>query len=234
MRTAGTQNCWRFGWKRCAGEEGQVKDSSREVEISVPAALVLPAALTSAPPAHGCFPLPISTDGLRGVSHCRKKHKTTEYLIVLPPPHISQTLTFSKYSDLQVDLPHLPPLWTAGRQNKPNREEPWNTYIFINYSAYEHAENMQRRLQHLTISQWKLRLYPPLSCFLSRVSQLFERKKRTDFSCFASFCIFSFQCGGSPRGGNDTVPASLCCGRAEMEELWEISVKKGVEMETVK
>lgn len=39
------------------------KKGRREVGILVPAALVLQAWLTSAGPAHGCSPLPISTDG---------------------------------------------------------------------------------------------------------------------------------------------------------------------------
>lgn len=69
------------------GEEG----------IVVPAALVLQARLTSAQHAHGCSQLPISTDGLLGASRGRKKYKTAESLIVLPPPPLfSQTLTFVK------------------------------------------------------------------------------------------------------------------------------------------
>lgn len=77
------------------GKDGW-KKGRREVGILVPAALVLQARLTSARPAHGCSPLPISTDGLLGASRSRKKYKTTESVIVLPPPHFSQTLTFSK------------------------------------------------------------------------------------------------------------------------------------------
>lgn len=73
-----------FGWKKGWSELG----------LLVPAALVLQAWLTSAQPAHRSPPLPISTDGLRGASHGRKKHNTTAIIVVLPPPDFSQALTF--------------------------------------------------------------------------------------------------------------------------------------------
>lgn len=63
------------------GEDGWEK-GRREVGILVPAALVLQARLTSAQPAHGCSPLPISTDGLLGASRSRKKYETTVRLLL--------------------------------------------------------------------------------------------------------------------------------------------------------
>lgn len=64
-------------------KEGEDKreEGRREVGTLVPAALVLQARLTSARPAHGYSPLPISTDGLLGASRSRKKYKTSVNLL---------------------------------------------------------------------------------------------------------------------------------------------------------
>lgn len=110
---------------RCEGEKRRVGErrGRREVWILVPAALLLGARLTSARPAHGRSPLPISTDGLRGASRSRKKYKTTVRLL------LSFLLrTFHKPWPFQGNLWQVkpPPSWLPSRYDcgGEKRDEP--------------------------------------------------------------------------------------------------------------
>lgn len=93
------------------GKDGW-KKGRREVGILVPAALVLQAPLTSARPAHGCSPLPISTDGLLGASRSRKKYKTTVRLLLSFLLHTSHRPWPSQRNLWQVKPSHY---WLPSR-----------------------------------------------------------------------------------------------------------------------
>lgn len=171
------------------------------MEILVPAALVLQAWLTSAQPTHRSLPLPVSTDGLRGASHGRKKYKTTVIIVVLPPPHFSQTLTFQKLS-LTRDC--------CGDRRRKGRAKPicFNAPGLIFYDSnlscsfnfptwfYDGQElhlplnsssclNSSNGGQQLTIWQGKM---PPISCLKLLISSCICPEKENRFFLFC-FCV---------------------------------------------